>query len=156
MAEKSARLYRSKKDRILFGVCGGLAKYFDFDPILVRLLFVIATLMDGIGILAYLLILVFVPREPGELAEIDRKGKIKEMVGDIGEKAQDIAEEIKKEGKRISRRELFGLILVIVGCLVLFRTFFPYEMQWIKWGLIWPTVIIVVGFSLVFTHPKHK
>ena len=49
---------------MLFGVCGGLAEYFQVDPTLVRVLFVVAALMGGPGLLAYLLMLVVVPRNP--------------------------------------------------------------------------------------------
>ena len=49
------RLYRSKKDKIIGGVCGGIAEYFNVDPVIIRLLWVVAVLMWGAGILAYLI-----------------------------------------------------------------------------------------------------
>jgi len=58
------KLYRSNTDKMLAGVCGGLAKHFDIDPTLVRLAFVLVTLMGGSGILAYLVCWVVIPREP--------------------------------------------------------------------------------------------
>ena len=69
MTSDIKRLYRSRQERVLGGVCGGLAKYFDIDPTLVRLLFVIATLFGGpVGLIAYLLFLIFVPNEPEQQA----------------------------------------------------------------------------------------
>ena len=47
------RLYKSSVNRMLCGVCGGIAEYFDIDPTLVRLVWVIITFMGGAGILAY-------------------------------------------------------------------------------------------------------
>ena len=47
------KLYKSSVNRMLCGVCGGIAEYFDIDPTLVRLVWVIITLMGGAGILAY-------------------------------------------------------------------------------------------------------
>lgn len=59
------RLYRSGKNRVFGGVCGGLGDYFDVDPIIVRLVWVIFTLISfGIGILAYLIAWIIIPRNP--------------------------------------------------------------------------------------------
>lgn len=56
------RLYRSKKERIIGGVCGGLAEYFEVDPTIVRLLWVLLTLISlGGGILVYLIAWIIVP-----------------------------------------------------------------------------------------------
>lgn len=59
------RLYRSRFDRMIGGVCGGLANYFDIDPTLVRLAFV-ALLIFGVGSpgLVYLILWIVMPEEP--------------------------------------------------------------------------------------------
>jgi phage shock protein C len=57
------RLMRSKKDRIIAGVCAGIAEYFDTDPTLVRLLWVLFTLMWGSGLIAYLIAWIIMPEE---------------------------------------------------------------------------------------------
>jgi phage shock protein C len=58
------RLYRSRTERMLGGVCGGLGVYFTIDPTLVRVLFVVLALGSGAGLIAYLLLLIIVPIEP--------------------------------------------------------------------------------------------
>ena len=59
------RLYRSINDRMLGGVCGGIAQYFNIDPTLIRLLFVLALFITaGTMIIAYLVMLVIIPEEP--------------------------------------------------------------------------------------------
>ena len=58
------RLYRSRKDRILGGVCGGMGKYFGVDPVLVRLLFVLLALGVGSGIVLYIVAWLIVPEDP--------------------------------------------------------------------------------------------
>jgi len=67
------RLYRSQSERMLAGVCGGLADYFDMDPTLVRLLFVLLFFLGGNGILVYLIMMVLVPSEvlPASQAVVD-------------------------------------------------------------------------------------
>lgn len=57
------RLYRSKKDRMICGVCGGIANYFNIDPTLVRLAFVLIAMGAGSGILAYIIAAIIIPDE---------------------------------------------------------------------------------------------
>ncbi len=61
MTKNIKRLYRSKKERIIAGVCGGIAEYFDVDPTLIRLLWIVFILMGGSGIIAYLIAWIIVP-----------------------------------------------------------------------------------------------
>jgi phage shock protein C len=58
------RLYRSGRDKILGGVCGGIAEYLGVDPVLIRLIWVIAALGWGTGILAYIIAWIIIPRNP--------------------------------------------------------------------------------------------
>lgn len=64
--ENVKKLYRSRSDRRVAGVCGGLAEYFEIDPLLVRILFVIATLAGGPGLLVYIVLALLMPEAPGE------------------------------------------------------------------------------------------
>ena len=57
------RLYRSKRDRVLAGVCAGIGEYFDVDPVLVRVLWVIFSLLYGAGILAYIIAWIIIPEK---------------------------------------------------------------------------------------------
>lgn len=58
------RLYRSRKDKILAGICGGVGKYLDIDPIIIRLIFIVLLLTVGSGILIYLIAWIIIPLEP--------------------------------------------------------------------------------------------
>lgn len=58
------RLYRSRTEKMIGGVCGGVAAYFGIDPTLVRVLWVAVTLFAGLGILLYLILWVVMPQEP--------------------------------------------------------------------------------------------
>ncbi len=58
------RLYRLRKDRILGGVCSGLAEYIGIDPTIVRVLWVIISFVYGFGILIYIVLALIVPKEP--------------------------------------------------------------------------------------------
>jgi phage shock protein C len=64
MPEKIRRLYRSGNEKILGGVCGGIAEYYNADPVLVRLLWVGLSLLWGAGILLYIIAWIIVPKNP--------------------------------------------------------------------------------------------
>lgn len=83
MAEETKKLYRSKDDCWVAGVCGGIGRYFNLDPTLIRALFVIFTLFGGSGILLYLILWLIIPEEPGEMAE--KAGEAEEEVAAGGE-----------------------------------------------------------------------
>jgi phage shock protein C len=61
-------LYRSRSNRQLAGVCGGLAQYFNIDPTLVRVLFVVFAVLGGPGLVVYLVLWIVVPEEPSAAA----------------------------------------------------------------------------------------
>ena len=63
------KLYRSKTDKKLAGVCGGLAKYLNMDVSVVRLIWILVTLFAGAGLLAYLICALVIPEEPDQLPE---------------------------------------------------------------------------------------
>jgi phage shock protein PspC (stress-responsive transcriptional regulator) len=64
------RLLRSRNDRVIAGVAGGLGKYFSIDPVIVRIAFAISVLFGGLGAVAYIALALFVPTAPGEDGEI--------------------------------------------------------------------------------------
>ena len=58
------RLHRSRNDRKLAGVCGGIAEYYGWDPTLVRVAWIVLTLLGGSGILIYLIMWLVMPEAP--------------------------------------------------------------------------------------------
>lgn len=95
-----ALLRRSKDDRIIAGVCGGLGRYFDVDPIWFRLAFVVLLLGGGSGALIYAICWIAVPEEQGE--------------GAAGRAPTG------------SRSAIAGLILMGLGAILFFDTVFPW------------------------------
>jgi phage shock protein C len=64
------RLYRSRENRVLSGVLGGLGEYFDVDPVLFRLVYVVLTVFTGVlpGVLIYIFAIIIVPEKPRIIA----------------------------------------------------------------------------------------
>ena len=71
MSEVKKKLYRSRSDRWLAGVCGGIGDYFNTDPTVIRVIFVLAGLIMGGGLFIYLILWLIIPLEPeaGEALE---------------------------------------------------------------------------------------
>ena len=65
MEDNQKKLYRSDTDKMLCGVCGGIAEYFNVDPTLIRLLWAVLTCTGGAGIIAYIIAAVIIPRRLG-------------------------------------------------------------------------------------------
>ena len=97
------RLYRNPNDKMLGGVCSGIASYFDIDTVLVRLIFAIMFFTAGIGLLAYILAWIIVPvaRTPQEMYYM--KGMppmdFQTMKKNMGNELQDL----KKKGEEMSQ-----------------------------------------------------
>jgi len=62
------RLVRPREDRMIFGVASGIAEYFNLDPVIIRLLFVLLTLTGGHGVLVYLILAIFMPEGDSAVA----------------------------------------------------------------------------------------
>lgn len=59
------KIYRSEKNKVLAGVCGGIGEYFNVDPVIIRIIWVIWALVYGTGLLAYLLAALIIPKRKG-------------------------------------------------------------------------------------------
>jgi len=81
--ESPRRFLRSHDDRVIAGVCGGLGRYFDIDPVIIRIAFAVSVLFGGLGILAYLAVALFAPVDDGTgaPAEGGRGREIAQILG---------------------------------------------------------------------------
>jgi phage shock protein C len=148
------RLYRSKGDRMIWGVCGGLAKYFAIDPTIVRLITVLLIFAGGIGVIAYIILAIVVPvegsqsNEPGQVIR-DNVEEIKDSATSLGKEIQSaVSKESKNEEPdrtREHRLTLLGAILIIIGAAFLIGNF----VDWFRWSVIWPVVIVLLGVLVI-------
>ncbi len=132
------KLHRSKSDRLLIGVCGGIADYFEIDSTMVRVLFVFLAFVGGIGVALYVLLAVLVPSKL-EAARIEGKIKGEKIISNPKIKRSILDE------KR-NTRLVAGGILIMVGFVLLIQQ--VYGIQWV-WNFIWPTVFVVSGLIFI-------
>jgi len=132
---ETKKLFRSVDDNIIAGVCGGLAKYFQIDSSLIRIIFVLLAIGGGSGLLIYLILWLVIPMEK----EIDKEK----------EKAKSMAKEIKIETKvkRTKRINILGVVLILVGLVSLWNQIFP---KLIDWEIVWPIILVLMGILLIF------
>ncbi len=163
------KLYRSRKDKMLGGVAAGLAEYFDIDPTLVRIAFVITLFLGGTGVLAYLILWIVVPEEPylyqtpgygagqpkpeGQPADTGAGQQPGEQPQGSGSQEDAFkAYQEAAEMHRQRRRNLFGWILVIIGALFLAQNFIPHFCI----GSYWPLILIAIGGALLLKAKDNK
>ena len=157
------RLYRSRTDRMVWGVCGGLAKYFGIDPTIIRIIFVLLVFANGSGILAYIVLAIVVPLEsskvttPKEVVQenvAEMKGTATELGREIRSTLEGEKGESEEETKARHRRlNILGIVLIVVGILVLLGSFNLF--WWFQWGNLWPLIIVAVGV-LIIVSAKRK
>lgn len=137
------RLTRSRSDRVIAGVCGGLAAYLNIDSTLVRLAFAILFFASGIGFPIYLILWIVMPEE-------DSQNRSDTEV--IQKNLSEMGDTIHSGISRIDRHATVGLILVLLGAYFLFN-----QLGWLNWisgAVFWPLVIIGLGIYLLIRRTR--
>ncbi|MCX7783366.1 MAG: PspC domain-containing protein [Meiothermus sp.] len=135
------RLYRSRSDEQISGVCAGLAQYLGVETVWVRIAFVLLTLINGAGILLYLILALVIPKEPQEENQDSPKSDMDQTLREGAQNLQERAKEVSgMQGGQGS--QLLGWALVVVGAWFLLR-----QLGWIRVDedLIFPLLLIGIG-----------
>jgi len=121
------KLYRSRESSVIAGLCGGVGEYFNIDPVIVRILFILSGIW-GVGILLYVIGWVIVP-----LREYNDSGQVIDS---------------EQEGMAVNKNAKYfpGLILILIGACFLFVKFW----HWISFYYLFSILIIVVGVILIY------
>ncbi|MDA8228475.1 MAG: PspC domain-containing protein [Desulfitobacterium hafniense] len=143
------RLYRSGREKMLAGVCGGLADYFNVDVTLVRLVTLLAILMGGVGFLVYIVAWIIVPLNPAH-QDLVLKAPIiggEENIHNAGSQESSPDTSFRRIGSRGERSKVAGLVLIGLGFLFLLDQWFPF---WFSFDKIWPVVLILIGAAIIW------
>ena len=136
------RLYRSRKSRVIFGVCGGLGEYFEIDHFIVRIIFVAMTLAGGSGILLYLILAFLIPLSPNGVYGAENPERI-----DIKERADELVSELRAQGFKWTASSWIGVAIIILGIMLFLNQIFPS--YFFNGGLFWALVIIIAGIAIL-------
>lgn len=145
MTNTETRLYRSRTDSMVAGVCGGLGKYLKVDPILFRILFLLALIIGGSGLLVYIVLWIVVPEEKGVINE-SHKINDDNMTETTNQTKSENGPGGGQPANQRSDGNLWGgLILITLGGIFLIDRFVPR----IDFGDLWPLILVVVGIILI-------
>ncbi len=142
MVRQARRLHRSHDNRFLFGVAGGLAEYFDVEPVLVRVGWVLLTIATaGIAALAYIIMALFTPdsghREPESISEPSR---------DYRDSVVEFAPDDNLSRRHVVRN-ILGVGLIVAGMIILLQNLGVFSS--IPWGIVWPVAISLLGVTIL-------
>lgn len=147
------KFHRSSKDKIIAGVCGGLAEYFGIDPVLVRLLFVALTMLDGVGIILYIILAIIAPAD--DAPEAEPKENLRDLADSIKNKADEVKNNLKNNKNQTGSTEInrgrliIGSIICFIGLMILVQNFIPFPMAIFVGKFFWPTIIIIIGLYFI-------
>lgn len=146
------KLNRSVKDKVIGGVAGGIAEYFEIDPVIVRVLFVVSLFFHGAGFIAYIVLWIAVPEAPYVFETASNAGTTGSTGTETNSKQDDPAAAYFKslEEKKMKRNRNIGIVLMVIGFIFLADNFIPR----IHFGDFWPLILIALGVSLLLNSKK--
>lgn len=137
---------------MIAGICGGIAEYFDIDPIFVRIIAVLTIFLNGIGLIAYIIAWIFIPQNPEPVAKEkinEKKGAVQTMKEKAEKVAHQIGESIRGDQERAEHRRssrlVGGVILICLGVLFLVNNFLP----WFNLAKFWPLILVILGLAVL-------
>jgi phage shock protein PspC (stress-responsive transcriptional regulator) len=131
---KAQRLYRSTTNKVIAGVCGGYAEYFDVDPVIIRVLFVLLTIFGGSGILIYIASIFIIPKKTVYEGQVQ-------------------SEQTSAANSPSALRYLFGIVLVVVGIFVLIENLGLFSLSDFldnSLDYIFPILLIIAGMAIIY------
>lgn len=140
------RLYRSQTNQIIAGVCGGLGEYFEVDPTIIRIIFVILTVWGGAGILLYIVGILVIPYPEGAKP----KGKQQSIDKELKEKAAAMEVSLEEQIRDGGGSKIIGFILIFLGIFFLLKNFIP----WFDFHYLWPLLLIIIGLLVIIGGKK--
>ncbi len=137
-AQITKRLYKSRRNRMVDGICGGIAEYFDIDPTIVRILWVLITLLGGSGFFLYIAAMIIMPVNP------DQDG------------VQSGSAPVYNEP---GKRRFWGIVLVLIGAFALMINLgWLADLSWWSFSrsVVMPVLFILLGAVLIYTYSRRS
>ena len=149
----STRLERSQKERMIAGVCGGIAEYLQLEVIWVRLVFAVLGVFGGIGVLAYIVLLIIMPlpgqrsvpdATPTESTQPTARAESTARIEATGpEPRVEVAPPVDTE----RRRQIAGYALIAIGLIFLLNN--QGVFRFLEWRYVWPLALVAIGVLLL-------
>ena len=137
-AQTTKRLYKSRRKRMIDGICGGVAEYFDVDPTIVRILWVLITLLGGSGFVLYIAAMIIMPVNPDHLGTVQA---------------------VAPANGRSDRKRFWGVLLILLGAFILMSNvglLAPFAWWHLSWSIIFPIILIIIGAAFIFFRSRQS
>ena len=139
------KLYRSRRNRMIGGVCSGIAEYFNIDPVIVRIGAVALFFMGGSALLAYVIGLIVIPNEPFGLPAAENQESAPVTMPAAAPTAKSSSDAVPL---------FLGILLIFIGVgfllhnLPIFNPFY-WQVRHIIRHFFWPSLLIVSGIFII-------
>jgi len=134
------RIYLNQREKVIGGVCAGIADYFDIDVAWVRLAFVLSIFIHGFGVIAYIVAWIVFPKDPRSAAEVEQMHARAEAQTAGAERARR-----RRTAFSHGSRNAVGIILVLLGLLF----FMDQNFYWFRFDAFWPLILIALGLYML-------
>jgi phage shock protein C len=141
--ETHERLYRSTTEKVIGGVAGGLADYFDIDVVLARVIFVLLALFGGGGVIIYIVMWIIIPAQNKSETVYSNNVDNKDTATDGTTTSDAIVKPVSS--KQSNTGLIAGVILILMGMLFLGDRLFP----WYNIADLWPLLLVAVGVMMI-------
>lgn len=146
MTDVKKSLYRLPKQGQIFGVCAGLADYFNIDVTLMRVIFVImAFATGGAVVILYIILAIILPTPNGNGAQKKSQSQSEDTVS---ERFQELGQELHDNKVITKTRNYLGIGLLVLGVWLLLGQIFPEWFE-LRWDFVWPILIILAGLLII-------
>lgn len=141
---ENKRFERSRSNRVIAGVCAGLADYFNIDMALMRVLFVVSAMCGGFGFWMYVILWIVIPEE-NILGPGSNERNYDDTI-DITQRGDNTQKTVTK-GAFVA-----GFILIFIGLIALVDNFLSIAWLW----KLWPVGLIIIGAAILINTQKNK
>ena len=137
---ENRKLSRNSMNKVIGGVCSGLAEFFGLDVALVRIAFVIAFMFASFGFWLYIILWIVLPVE-GQQSTVNNQQS--ESV------SESVSEPVSKSESKV-KSVLAGSFVILIGLLFLINNFIPINWVW----KLWPLILVAIGVVMIVTSSK--
>ncbi len=144
------KLYRSSRQQVVAGVCGGISDYFDVDVTIIRLAWAALFFLGGSGLILYIIAAIIIPKDSGTYSET----VVRDENGD-----ETVVREHGEGTGNNSALIIIGIGMIALGALTLVNRLFPYDilrqLRQLR-HLGWPAMLILIGAAVMYSAFRKK
>ncbi len=133
------RLYKSRQHKVIDGVCGGIAEYFGVDPTLVRILWILITLLGGSGIILYIVAMIIMPVNHEHVAQAASASSVSTVAS--------------------NRKQYWGIVLILLGAFIMMSNFGWFaDINWWSFSrtVVFPISLILIGALFIYVQSRKQ